>query len=82
MRGGCSNWRTWTEKVRKRCNKVLVGKIDEVWHEACEIENKRWIIQEKKKLKQGDRRSQEWEPPETTSKDMKATTTGPKKKKT
>ena len=34
------NGRTWMEKVKRRCNKVLVGKINEVWEEACELEEK------------------------------------------
>ena len=48
LRGGLKNGRTWEEKVRRRCNLVLVGKIDEVWQEACEIEEKRMKIREKK----------------------------------
>ena len=41
VRGGRKNGRTWIEKVTKRCNLVLAGRIDEVWQEACEIEMKR-----------------------------------------
>ena len=52
VRGGSSNWHTWLEKVKKRCNKVLVGKINEVWQEACEIETKLYIIGEKKTTKE------------------------------
>ena len=48
VRGGLKNGRIWIEKVKKRCNLVLAGKIDEVWKEACEIENKRPVIRSKK----------------------------------
>ena len=44
LRGGRKNGRTWTERVKRRCNLVLAGRIDEVWDEACKIETKRRAI--------------------------------------
>ena len=36
------------EKVKKRWNLVLAGRIDELWQEACEIENLRTNMRNKK----------------------------------
>ena len=35
------------DKVKRRCNKVLVDKIHEVWEEACELEEKRKNLKKK-----------------------------------
>ena len=51
IRGGRKNGRTWIEKLKKRCNLVLAGRIDEVWDQACETEKKRRAI--KKRYKDG-----------------------------
>ena len=31
VRGSVKNGRTWIEKVKRSCNLVLIGKVDEVW---------------------------------------------------
>ena len=49
IRGGKKNGRTWIEKLKRRCNVVLVGKIDKVWNQACEIETKRSAIRSRYK---------------------------------
>ena len=36
------------EKVKKRWNLVLASRIDELWQEACEIENLRTTMRNKK----------------------------------
>ena len=51
LRGGAKNGRTWLEKVRRRCNLVLVGKIDSVWEEAITIEKKRKSYNAQKKAR-------------------------------
>ena len=51
FRGGKKNGRTWIERVKRRCNLVLAGRIDEVWQEACEIELKRQAIRKRSKTR-------------------------------